>query len=200
MTQQSETLKELKRFVKEHAAEYGYYGLKIRVDVDPDFSTEEEEKYCTTVFDEPFSNDCTDEDVESDVLAVIHLFRLFMDIKPECFQRIIKAKATLRLTEQLAKWPDKKYCFYEPTFDGDDDYDCPTVICYIDELQVVDSGCQAFIVHRIEMDNNNNIKLYGRRADPDYEGEDELWTSIGSVYEFDLGWIQVPDPELTEEA
>lgn len=199
MAQQSEKLKELKRFIKEHAAEYGYYGLKMRVDVDPDFSTEEEEKYCTTVFDEPFSNDCTAEDVESDVLAVVHLFKQFMNIPSECFQRIIRYTEMMRLVEQLVKWPDSTYYFYNPQAD-DDDSDCPTVTCYIDELQVTDSNFWPFIVHRVVMDENDNIKIYGRRAHPDYEGEDELWTSINSVYEFDMKWIDVPDPNLDKEA
>lgn len=196
---QSETFKYLKQFVKEHTADYGYFGLRVRVDIDPDFSDGGIERYMITVFDELYSNDCTANEVEDEVISIVHMFQLFMNMPSECYQRIVRKKEAERITRELQAWPDNTYYYYEPMFEGDSDYDCPTVNCYIDELQLTDSSVYAFLVHKIELDENGNIKLTGRRAHPDFEGEDELWTYLNSVYEFDMQLLDIPDPSMSED-
>ena len=196
---QSETFKELKQYVKEHTADYGYFGLRVRVDIGPDFSDETVERYMITVLNEMYSNDCTAEEVKGEITSIVHMFQLFMDMPSECYQRIVRKKEAERITRELQAWPNKTYYYYEPMYEGDSDYDCPAVNCYIDELQTSDSSLYAFLVHRIELDDQGNIKLTGRRAHPDYEGEDELWTYLNSVYEFDMQWLDIPDPSMSED-
>jgi hypothetical protein len=97
------------------------------------------------------------------------------------------------IIEALEKWPDKTYNYFEPAFEGDTDEDCPTIMAYIDELQLQENVYHLFVMHRIEMDENNNVKLIGRIAGVDHTADEELYTYLDSVYEFDLQYMLVPD-------
>lgn len=200
MEQQSETLKKLKQYVKEQTANYAYYGLNIQVDRDDNSSTYLYERYKVTVSDDLYCSDVSDKDVIDITDTLINLFSGFMLIPADNYSRILKMRESGRIATALQNWPDNTYYYYDPQFEEDFDDDCPVITCYIDELQVTDYNIYKFLVHSIKLDENNNIKLVGRIwGDGHDKDDDELWTCLDSVYEFDLQYLLVPDRDMKED-
>jgi len=190
---QSEDYKNIKQFLKETMADLGYYGCHMRVDVDPTEFTDGKERYITSINNVELYRGNNYAEVIYQIIAVKKIFTIFMDIPADTLSKILKDRYKRMIIEALEKWPDKTYNYFEPAFEGDTDEDCPTIMAYIDELQLQENVYHLFVMHRIEMDENNNVKLIGRIAGVDHTADEELYTYLDSVYEFDLQYMLVPD-------
>lgn len=192
----SEILKSLEQFAKPYKEKLGIYGIRLRIEVDPDFEWPNE-RYRTLVNDELFSNDLTEEEAQMDIEGLAATFEIFKKLPARNLERIIRDRETRRISDCLATWEDKTWEFLPSDMvndenDEDEFQNCPCIKCKVDEVHITDTDVHYFYVHRISMDDNGNVKLVGRIASSENSCSDELYTYLGSVDAFDLEEIDVP--------
>ncbi len=156
------------------------------------------ERYMILVNDEMFSNELNADEVMNDIVALTETFNIFKNLPARRYEKIIFDRETERIKNELRTWSDKSYDFFpEEVFaeaSDDDEYEaCPSIRTYIDEIDITDNSIYSFIVHRVFMDENDNITLVGRIQNDTMLGyDDELTTTLGSVLPSDLELIQIP--------
>ena len=196
-----ENLKQLKKFAASYKEQLGIYGIRLRIEVDPDFvpdpDTDDVQLYRILVNDKVFSNLMTEDETKNDIVGLAETFNIFKALPSRFYEKIMFDREVERIKKQLRSWDDKSYDFFpnELDFDEDEEEDaCPSIRAYIDELSITDSNIHSFLVHKVTMDENDNIKLIGKiQGDAGYYyGEDELYTTLGSVLPSDMELIQVP--------
>lgn len=196
-----ENLKQLKKFAASYKEQLGIYGIRLRIEVDPDFvpepDTDDVQLYRILVNDKVFSNLMTEDETKNDIVGLAETFNIFKSLPSRFYEKIMFDREVERIKEQLRSWEDKSYDFFPSELDFDDDEEedaCPSIRAYIDELSITDSNIHSFLVHKITMDDNDNIKLIGKiQGDVGYSYvEDDLYTTLGSVLPSDLELIQVP--------
>lgn len=196
-----ENLKQLKKFAASYKEQLGIYGIRLRIEIDPDFvpeqDTDDVQLYRILVNDKVFSNLMTEDETKNDIVGLAETFNIFKDLPSRFYEKIMFDREVKRIKKQLRSWEDKSYDFFpnELDFDDDDEEDaCPSIRAYIDELSITDSDIHSFLVHKITMDENDNIKLIGKiQGDVGYSYvEDDLYTTLCSVLPSDLELIQVP--------
>ena len=196
-----ENLKQLKKFAASYKEQLCIYGIRLRIEIDPDFvpdpDTDDVQLYRILVNDKVFSNLMTEDETKNDIVGLAETFNIFKDLPSRFYEKIMFDREVERIKEQLRSWEDKSYDFFpnELDFDEDEEEDaCPSIRAYIDELSITDSKIHSFLVHKITMDDNDNIKLIGKiQGDVGYSYvEDDLYTTLGSVLPSDLELIQVP--------
>ncbi len=200
---QDEKQKELKKLVNEKVGNLGYFGLHIRIEVDDPIG--DKELYIIRVNDEIFADACLYDEVLATVDGIVFLYKSFMKVPAPEYKKILYDRETNRIGGALESWIEHEYTFAPEGMDDEDEYyACPCVMAHIDELQTSDNNYFPFYVHKVELDENKNIKLTGRIAGPDRDVNDELWTYLHSVDAFDLEEIYIPlpgesEPETEEE-
>ena len=200
---QDEKQKELKKLVNEKVGNLGYFGLHIRIEVDDPIG--DKELYIIRVNDEIFADACLYDEVLTTVDGIVFLYKTFMKVPAPEYKKILYDRETNRIKGALESWIEHEYTFAPEGMDDEDEYyACPCVMAHIDELQTSDNNYFPFYVHKVELDENKNIKLTGRIAGPDRDVNDELWTYLHSVDAFDLEEIYIPlpgesEPETEEE-
>lgn len=194
MIKKSKELKDIEQFAKEYKNDLGPYGIRLRVEVDSDWEGEDE-RYRILVNDGIFSNELTVEGVQYDIIGLAATFDIFKNLPAKHYEKIIRDRETARIQKALASWGDKSYEFLPSDFmDQEHEFElCPCIKCYVDEIHISDTGVHHFYVHKVTLDENNNVKLVGRIAYPDIDTTDELYTYLGSVDAFDLEEIEVPE-------
>lgn len=196
-----ENLKQLKKFAASYKEQLGIYGIRLRIEIDPDFvpeqDTDDVQLYRILVNDKVFSNLMTEDETKNDIVGLAETFNIFKDLPSRFYEKIMFDREVKRIKKQLRSWEDKSYDFFPNELDFDDDEEedaCPSIRAYIDELSITDSDIHSFLVHKITMDENDNIKLIGKiQGDVWYSYvEDDLYTTLCSVLPSDLELIQVP--------
>lgn len=196
-----ENLKQIKKFAASYKEQLGIYGIRLRIEVDPDFvpepDTDDVQLYRILVNDKVFSNLMTEDETKNDIVGLAETFNIFKALPSRFYEKIMFDREVERIKKQLRSWEDKSYDFFpnELDFDEDEEEDaCPSIRAYIDEISITDCNIHSFIVHKITMDGNENIKLYGKiQDDVNYGYEvDDFYTTLGSVLPSDLELIQVP--------
>ena len=196
-----ENLKQLKKFAVSYKEQLGIYGIRLRIEIDPDFVPEQDtdnvQLYRILVNDKVFSNLMTEDETKNDIVGLAETFNIFKALPSRFYEKIMFDREVERIKKQLRSWEDKSYDFFPNELDFDDDEEedaCPSIRAYIDELSITDIDIHSFLVHKITMDENDNIKLIGKiQGDVGYSYvEDDMYTTLGSVLPSDLELIQVP--------